>query len=428
MFASLFFVLSLTTGLAAHPEIPSAYIPIEGSILVQGGWNVARTTAADKVNTLEQEQSGWQRLRSELIQEVGRDHFQRYAAPVVPTTMAYLIEKYADALPDPRAELHIHLIGSTYIFEGMSNWTWLARALPADVQRVQVALIMGTPFQEDGVMVEKNGSVIDFDIEDAGQLDEPILLQTEQAGSGNPLHKEELREQACRAWHYGSKVVDVKCYEHLYQTVADLLPPAHLAVMINPGFPLPWRRSYDGVLKYLLEHNTPSVVSAELVGDKIPQSMMSSPGQTVEPKNTGGNDESFQTLSTLHSYRANILGVTTSPFPYLYEAPEDQNISVLKNAVLQVFKGRAEDAEPLTMAEPLVVSSDPRSIARKHHTPEEETVELFNALRTNVTTAYAAAMTAWASSQGFFGVSSHHAPSSIEGWMQACWRGTSFAC
>lgn len=396
----------------------------------------------------------WQGLHTELTSELGAKRAEAFSAPVVPATLAYLLSAYHEDVLGPRRRgssegrkpLNIHLIGATYAFEGMSDWRWLAKALPPDVDEVRVDLILGTPFQIDGVSLARNGRAIDFDLPERDQV--PVLLQratverrvTAAARHSNPLSAKDVRLRACRRHTYGTVKVDVRCQEHLYLNVAHRLPRPDLALMINPGFPLPNRRSFDGVLRHLLAARIPTAVSAQQTPEQFARQRHSSPALLEQEGGTERrgqqlslqrdfDDEAFQTLQTLKHYRARLLGVTGSPFLYhswMGDQEEQDGTQLVKNAVLHVFKGREVGAPPIRMATQSEGGADQEIKRIGDNADAVQLTELLAALRSPVSTSFEAAAQEWARAKGLRlkdargGAPEGVVPMSVGDWLHAC--------
>lgn len=334
------------------------------------------------------------------MQEFGRVHAPEVSTSVVPSTIAYLISGYEEQILGParqnggNGELVVHLLGATYLFEGMSDWSWLARALPPDFPKARVDLILGSPWTEDGpTMDAKHRNVYrNIDIDEfrgqaewsAGIAAGDSMLQV-RAGltmkqnmqSENKTRRprqardaSDAREMSCGTRHFGNVQVTINCHEHIYQTVWDELPVPHLALMFNPGFPKPDRRSWDAVLQHLLNHSIPSAVSAERVykdtdTDRYSREIRERPGQDFLLEDDSF-DEVAQTVSTLRHFDAQVIGFISSPFPYQYleseyreyigdttVPEEDADEIVVKNAVLEFFVGRKPGAAPMRMLAPM---------------------------------------------------------------------------
>eukprot|EP00419_Tripos_fusus_P029720 CAMPEP_0172709784 /NCGR_PEP_ID=MMETSP1074-20121228/55272_1 /TAXON_ID=2916 /ORGANISM="Ceratium fusus, Strain PA161109" /LENGTH=146 /DNA_ID=CAMNT_0013533091 /DNA_START=22 /DNA_END=458 /DNA_ORIENTATION=- len=129
-----------------------------------------------------------------------------------------------------KGELNIHLIGSTYLYEGLSDWNILARASPPDMHTVNVHLILGSPFGGDGKVQDKSGETIHFDDD---LSDEQVKLQPSfsQISPKKKYGAKELRRKTCRSFTHGSTKVKVHCHEKLYQNVMNEVPTPHLAFM-----------------------------------------------------------------------------------------------------------------------------------------------------------------------------------------------------
>lgn len=269
--------------------------------------------------------------------------------------------------------LEVHVLGAAYPFEGRSDWGLLAARRPPDVPKVRVVLVLGTPFQADGVpemrAAEKpegthaasllqvsSGRLVSGDTSArqrqrhlAAMRRHPIGGYWDEgegrlmcSGKGAATSRSEGFDprSVCRDHGNGLEVV---CVEKFYQDVSGELPEPDLAVMFNPGFPQPGRRSWDAVLLDLLARNVTMLVSSQVYGDGPPSSLLEQGGGRPGGPWHVQTSEDFQTTATMAHYGASSKGVRQSPFPIL-EA-EDNDV-VAKNAVVQVIRGFREGRAP----------------------------------------------------------------------------------
>eukprot|EP00747_Dinoflagellata_sp_TGD_P129895 gnl/TRDRNA2_/TRDRNA2_174758_c2_seq3.p1 gnl/TRDRNA2_/TRDRNA2_174758_c2~~gnl/TRDRNA2_/TRDRNA2_174758_c2_seq3.p1 ORF type:complete len:438 (-),score=34.55 gnl/TRDRNA2_/TRDRNA2_174758_c2_seq3:75-1388(-) len=344
----------------------------------------------------------WQTLRLNMAKQM--DRFETGDAlvsslPVVPATLVYLLSEYEDSILKPSnrsarndsGELNIHLIGASYLFEGLSDWKVLASTLPPYIRKVRVDLILGTPFQEDGPPTDAKGHRVEHEVGSEGQHQVPLLhppVSLPQIGQ-EPYTAEGLRNMSCRTFtfpDFASAVIDVKCQEHLYQDVWNSIPKADLAFMVNPGFPETFRRSYDGVLQYLLKHSIPTAVSA--------QTNESDEKRQMGTGCNGTCSETDATSKTLQMFEAQTI-FTPSPFPYRYQCKNEAG-AVLKNSVIEFFVGRKPGSSPIKILPPM---------AEGNLSGIEDNEDLLASLRLPVSRQYAAAMT-WLA-RGFEGYRGH---------------------
>jgi hypothetical protein len=316
----------------------------------------------------------WQHLQQRLLSDIGQEHLYHNSESVVPATLVYLLSEYEKSTLQPlhnqiqkkanEGILNIHLIGATYLFEGLSDWKVLAEWVPSYIRTIRIHLILGSPFQEDGPSQDEQGRSITEEVPDDLQGQVPMqvsLLSTRsqrrhQRSLRKPkiwkLHAQDLRKKSCGSHYFnttGVKLV-VKCHERLYQDVWDIIPQPNVALMINPGFPLPNRRSFDGVLQHLLNASIPTAVSAQqVVGgvSTVPWKNERTRGAKLKLKKNF-SDEAYQIFKTLQMYEAQVVA-TSSPFPYLYELEVDDGVKVIKNNVIEFFVGRKPGATTLKM-------------------------------------------------------------------------------
>jgi len=321
----------------------------------------------------------------------------------VPATLVYALSIEEQKILEPvqksgKGELDIHLIGSTYLYEGLSDWALLARSMPAYVHTANVHLILGTPFQNDGPIQDKEGKKLLFakDLPDEQVKMLPAFLQVKSQAA--PYTAKELREKVCRKYTHAATTVVVHCHEKLYQNVMKELPTPHMAFMANPGFPLPFRRAYDGVLLHLLENSIPSVISAQQVWNPDDASLLVS--DAGEPhalamvqdkmKHEQWADEAYQCEETVKAYGSQVR-VEAAPFPYSYKV-EDQEI--VKNSVVEFFCGRAPGSPAVQMA--ALPEDDTDQWSDDDGDLDDELAE---SLKVQVSAPFAQSMSRWAASQ-----------------------------
>lgn len=256
----------------------------------------------------------------------------------------------------PGKPLEVHILGAAYPFEGRSDWSLLASRRPPDVPKVKVVLVLGTPWHQDNVPVMK-----------AKEFDEQrsLLMQI-----GAQIRKPEvgkMRDGAIECRNKGSLAGDdasfrkadlckdhgngleVVCIEKYYQDVQAELPKPDVVAMFSPGFPQIARRSWDQVLRSLLQQEVPVMVCdllyAKSLGKVFTHGTKDSP---VPPgKKWPVKPSSFEdgmTLRAMRAYGARKLGAFRNPFPILIN--RESNDVTAKNAVLQIFRGRLNHAKP----------------------------------------------------------------------------------
>jgi hypothetical protein len=269
------------------------------------------------------------------------------------------------AAPPEGKPLEVHVLGAAYPFEGRSDWSLLASRRPADVPKVRVVLVLGTPWHQDNVPVME-----------AQEFDETrsFLMQIEetrsskvrargpevgkwkrgaihcaQDGSVTSTDVSFMRKDLCKDHGNGLEVV---CMEKYYQDVSEELPKPDVVVMFSPGFPQIARRSWDKVLRQLLEMEVPIMVGDLLYSDAVDHVFLQQKSKTLAKPGAKwavqtSRFEDGMTLRTMRAYGARKLGSFRNPFPIFITRGHDDVTA--KNAVLQVFRGRLNHAKPLTL-------------------------------------------------------------------------------
>jgi len=256
--------------------------------------------------------------------------------------------------------LEVHIVGAAYPFEGRSDWSLLASRRPADVKKVRIVLVLGTPWHQDNVPVmdaakefdEKRSFLMQFSAKvrkpETGKIRDGAI---ECKKSGAQVEEDQSFKKAdlCRDHGNGLEVV---CVEKYYQDVSAELPKPDLVAMFSPGFPQIARRSWDQVLRGLLESETPIMVGDLLYSDSIAKVFESGKSKTLAAPGDNwyvkkSKSEDGMTLRAMRAYGARKLGSFRNPFPILI--PRGTNDVVAKNAVLQVFRGRRATAKPFKL-------------------------------------------------------------------------------
>jgi len=424
--------------LVCKSDAPADHIQRSAISLLQKSSIVSNSSSKIDPWSHNAESPVWQLLQQELLSDIGRERLYHNTQSVVPTTLVYLLSQYDQLIlkllrNDIQQEkndgiLNIHLIGATYLFEGLSDWKLLAEWVPSYIRTVRIDLILGSPFQEDGPSRDEKGRKIVTQVADdmQGQVnveDVSFLNIASQRRrkikkkAQTKMEAQDLRRKSCGSHYFattGVRVV-VKCHEKLYQDVWDIIPKPNLAMMINPGFPLPNRRAFDGVLQRLLEKKIPTAVSAQqdAHGEKdrnahlVALENRSTSAVTLHLKKNF-DDEAYQVLETLQMYEAQV-ATTSSPFPYVYT---DDDHTLVKNSVLAFFVGRKPGATPIKMLRPMSEGRRP-----EHEKADEQMIaELTASLRTPVSRPYARAMRAWARSS----MSSCTKAKTVQDWIVCC--------
>lgn len=256
--------------------------------------------------------------------------------------------------------LEVHVLGAAYPFEGRSDWSLLASRRPADVKKVRIVLVLGTPWHQDNVPVmnaakefdEKRSFLMQFSTKvrapETGKIKDGAI-ECKKSGSQGGNDESFRKADLCRDHGNGLEVV---CLEKYYQDVSAELPKPDMVAMFSPGFPQIARRSWDQVLRGLLETEVPIMVGDLLYSSSVAKvfengksKTLATPGSQWYVKKSRSEDG--MTLRAMRAYGARKLGAFRNPFPILItRGPDDVTA---KNAVVQVFRGRRATAKPLTL-------------------------------------------------------------------------------
>jgi hypothetical protein len=293
----------------------------------------------------------WEILRQKLVNAYGIETLSRYHAPVVPATLLYALSAHEKQILDPvrhsKRGLDIHIIGASYNYEGMSDWKLLAETMPSYVHKVNIHLILGTPFQKDGPVRDEYGKELRIDDIEGEQVPMSLAeIRKPPMAAEDLMAADDLRNKVCTQFRHDSTVVNVHCHEKVYQNVWDTVPRPDLVFMSNPGFPLPFRFSYDGVLVHLLNNSIPSLVAAQqtLSSNDVNHAIGAEEArlELIEStmKNEEWADEAYQCKMTLQEFGANMT-VAASPFSLNLHRTSP---FTLKNNVLIYFAGLKESS------------------------------------------------------------------------------------
>jgi hypothetical protein len=261
---------------------------------------------------------------------------------------------------DAAKPLEVHVLGAAYPFEGRSDWSLLASRRPADIPKVRVVLVLGTPWHMDNVPVmpakeydEKRSFLLQLGVHvgkpEVGRFTD-AGLQCRNNGSLSGEDHSFMKADLCRDHGNGLEVV---CMEKYYQDVSAELAQPDVVVMFSPGFPQIARRSWDQVLRNLLAMEVPIMVGDLVYSDSVadvftqgsPKGEVVPPGAKWSVKKTRFEDG--MTLRAMRAYGARRLGAFRNPFPILITHGKDDITA--KNVVLQVFRGRKDSAKPLRL-------------------------------------------------------------------------------
>jgi len=285
----------------------------------------------------------------------------------------------------PSKPLEIHIPGAAYPFEGRSDWSLLASRRPADIPAVRIVLVLGSPWHEDNVPLMKKAAEYDEDagterkrsieveeeLEDFLQISGTKTMRPEigsaskwgeiKCNSKGTIAQDDRsfsKANLCRNYGNGLEVV---CVEKYYQEVAADLPKPDLVVMFSPGFPQLARRSWDQVLRTLLDSQVPIMVNDLLEeredGKGLPNIYDASatlPAPGGEWKVTTSFSEGGMTLSAMNAYEAYEVGGWRNPFP-IYISTRRGDYA--KSMIVQLFRGRAANAKPWEIPSPTAVLS-----------------------------------------------------------------------
>lgn len=274
-----------------------------------------------------------------------------------PLTALFGISSFWKHIQARRAELssekplEVHIIGASYPFEGRADWSLLASRRPPSVPGVRVVLVLGTPWQDDNLpqlrdraeqttllQVQRRRPVGGHwsDSKSRVVCDSSVKLKARDASFS--------RKELCRDHGNGLEVV---CVEKLYQE-ADL-PQPDVVMLFSPGFPQLVRRTWDPVLRDLLQKRVLLLVSDETSGATVDRIFVQA-GREVKPggawKVRDSDGEDTISLLTMRKYGARRLGARRNPFPITLAS---DGAMMAKNAVVQAFMGLKEGRtlEPL---------------------------------------------------------------------------------
>lgn len=236
----------------------------------------------------------------------------------IPLSISHAIRKLN--LPTSQSTVDIHIPGSTYGHEGESDYCWLARTLPDHVTNVKISLIMGSPYYHDG----PDEKLRPYNKYDEGE-------ENSQAGKETLSGKFNPRSRLCKKHELIAGIqIELACFEEFYypnKAIERFKRKPDLVVMVNPGFPLPIRRSWDLTLRELLENKIDVLVLA-LLYKELPfdgKLIAASNGAEVKdlfnvpnPKEVLGFSEPFQLKYTLDQLGVHHTSVYKNPFPYVY--------------------------------------------------------------------------------------------------------------
>jgi len=293
--------------------------------------------------------------------------------------------------------LEIHVPGSAYPFEGRSDWSLLASRKPADIPAVRVVLVLGTPWHQDNVpqmtaskdydenagpeltaaakeakeMQQGNEEMEEGDEEMEEEEDSFLQLASRKVRKpevgtiregGNAIQckgqaakdaSSFKKSELCRNHGNGLEVV---CVEKYYQDASADLPKPDLVVMYSPGFPQLGRRSWDQVLRPLLDSQVPIMVNDVMNSQEVKLAhqddiydttgkFLPVPGgkwKVTTPLIESG--EGGLTLGCMKAYEAREVGGWRSPFP-IYLGKRG-GATTAKSFIVQLFQGRVANAKP----------------------------------------------------------------------------------
>jgi len=164
----------------------------------------------------------------------------------------------------------------------------------------------------------------------------------------------------CRNHGNGLEVV---CVEKYYQEASKDLPKPDFVVMFSPGFPQLARRSWDQVLRPLLDSKVPIMVSDIMRDDQVKRpddiydasgSALPAPGSEWRISEMVG--EGALTLGAMTAYEAHEVGAFRNPFP-IYIGERGQGGTTAKCMIVQLFQGRTPNAKPWEVPSTTAMSS-----------------------------------------------------------------------
>jgi hypothetical protein len=172
--------------------------------------------------------------------------------------------------------------------------------------------------------------------------DEIVCNAESSMGQDDKVFK---KSELCRNHGNGLEVV---CVEKYYQDAVADLPKPDLVVMNSPGFPQLARRSWDQVLRPLLDSKVPIMVNDILNSGEMVKDVYDTTGKTMPTpgskwKVTIGLGEGGLTLGAMTAYEANEVGGWRSPFPIYIRK---QGSDTAKSLMVQLFRGRKANAAP----------------------------------------------------------------------------------
>lgn len=279
-----------------------------------------------------------------------------------------VVKKRRNHLGSGDKPLELHILGSSYPFEGRANWSLLARKRPANVPGVRVVLVLGTPWQSDNVptmtsssewsepaQVSEKGALLqdsqssrqvrsakEVDPE-TGKVSDDGVIRCDRQSNLREDDAKFTKEDLCRDHGNGLEVV---CVEKFYQDAVDDLPKPDLVAFFSPGFPQMARATWDPVLRSLLQSNVPIMVSDLYSTNKHfydGKNKLPAAGSNWELSEKEW--EAGMTLMGMNAYEARRIGAKRNPFPIVIPQGGSREV-IAKNAALQVFQGRKDGAKP----------------------------------------------------------------------------------
>jgi len=264
---------------------------------------------------------------------------------------------------------------------------------------VRVALVLGTPFQNDNVppISESKISLLDSTRKRHrkpkggfwSDEDSAVFCKGKGAYGTRELDVNWNKTQLCRKHGNG---LEVLCLEEYYQDAKEKLGRPDLVVLFSPGFPQLERRTWDNELRWMLNDNVPILVSDVVSRPQWGRTVLQS-GRLVPHGGHWdvGRDGAYNsaepemTFSTMRVYGARTLGAFRGPFPILH-AGEGQIMA--KNAVLQMFQGYKPGQQPVAPLSADDIASEKSFLERADWKALGIWKGLENALYTPVSAAY----------------------------------------
>mmetsp|Transcript_27099 Transcript_27099/g.59568 ORF Transcript_27099/g.59568 Transcript_27099/m.59568 type:complete len:526 (-) Transcript_27099:2-1579(-) len=292
-------------------------------------WSVDFAEASSEVSEVD-EHAGWLQLwkKQKELWLSPNHRLQSAMRRTVPYTVLYIMETAGPKLwgKQPPKHLSLHFLGATYLYEGRSDWKLLHSLLQNrfGVMSIEVVLDLAEPFKADNTV----------------QVSAPdAAMDGYEEAADKPLPSERWsKDKACASDpRIGLKI---RCEYGLYQDVLrkskETIGRPSLIFMVNPGLGQLVRRSWDWVLRYVLKHDIPTVISTQTESHP---GYVGAQFDVLDPGSKSDDlfsDETFASATVMQSYGARLLQASVSPFPLVRRF---QRSTFWKNSVLAVYRG-----------------------------------------------------------------------------------------